>query len=53
MFELCENSVTFESSKRSVKKMAKFVVKGENGEGLINAIDLIIREKSLGSENVI
>jgi phosphoglycolate phosphatase len=53
MFELCENSVTFESSKSEVKKMAKFVVKGENGEGLINAIDLIIREKSLGSENVI
>ena len=53
MFELCENSVTFESSKATVKKMAKFVVKGENGEGLINAIDLIIREKSLGSENVI
>ncbi len=53
MFKLCENSVTFESSKSPVKKMAKFVVKGENGEGLINAIDLIIREKSLGSENVI
>jgi phosphoglycolate phosphatase len=53
MFELCENSVTFESSKIIVKKMAKFVVKGENGEGLINALDLIIREKSLGSENVI
>jgi phosphoglycolate phosphatase len=53
MFELCENSVTFESSKSIVKKMAKFVVKGENGEGLINALDLIIREKSLGSENVI
>jgi phosphoglycolate phosphatase len=53
MFELCENSVTFESSKNIVKKMAKFVVKGENGEGLINALDLIIREKSLGSENVI
>jgi phosphoglycolate phosphatase len=46
MFELCENSVTFESSKNIVKKMAKFVVKGENGEGLINALDLIIREKS-------
>jgi phosphoglycolate phosphatase len=53
MFELCENSVTFEGSKNIVKKMAKFVVKGENGEGLINALDLIIREKSLGSENVI
>jgi phosphoglycolate phosphatase len=46
MFELCRNSVTFESSKVTVKKMAKFVVKGESGEGLINAIDLIIREKS-------
>ncbi|MBA3750240.1 MAG: phosphoglycolate phosphatase [Nitrosopumilus sp.] len=47
MFDLCENSVTFESSKNEVKKMAKFVVNGENGEGLINALDLIIRKKSL------
>ncbi len=48
MFELCENSVTFENSKNRVKKMAKFVVNGENGEGFINALDLIFREKSLG-----
>ena len=48
MFELCENSVTFENSKNTVKKMAKFVVNGENGEGFINALDLIFREKSLG-----
>jgi phosphoglycolate phosphatase (TIGR01487 family) len=47
MFELCQNSVTFESSKVRVKKMAKFVVKGESGEGLINALDLIIREKTI------
>lgn len=48
MFELCENSVTFENSKNTVKKMAKFVVNGENGEGFINALDLIFREKSVG-----
>ncbi|MDQ6724071.1 MAG: HAD-IIB family hydrolase [Thermoproteota archaeon] len=48
MFELCEHSVTFESSKDTVKKMAKFIVNGENGEGFINALDLIVREKSLG-----
>jgi phosphoglycolate phosphatase (TIGR01487 family) len=47
MFDLCENSVTFESSKNEVKKTAKFIVNGENGEGLINALDLIIRKKSL------
>jgi phosphoglycolate phosphatase len=47
MFELCKNSITFERSKDTVKKMAKFVVKGESGEGLINALDLIIREKTL------
>ncbi|MER5175006.1 MAG: phosphoglycolate phosphatase [Candidatus Nitrosocosmicus sp.] len=48
MFELCENSVTFENSRNTVKKMAKFVVNGENGEGFLNALDLIFREKSLG-----
>jgi len=48
MFDMCENSVTFESSKDKVKNMAKFVVNGEEGEGLINALDLIIRKKSLG-----
>jgi phosphoglycolate phosphatase len=48
MFDMCENSVTFESSKDKVKNMAKFVVKGEQGEGLINALDLVIRKKSLG-----
>jgi phosphoglycolate phosphatase len=47
MFELCKNSVTFESSKVEVKKMAKFIVKGENGEGLINALELVIREKTI------
>jgi hypothetical protein len=41
---MCENSVTFESSKDKVKNMAKFVVNGEEGEGLINALDLIIRK---------
>jgi hydroxymethylpyrimidine pyrophosphatase-like HAD family hydrolase len=48
MFDMCENSVTFESSKDKVKDMAKFVVNGEEGEGLINALDMIIRKKSLG-----
>ncbi|MBA3978352.1 MAG: phosphoglycolate phosphatase [Nitrosopumilus sp.] len=47
MFELCENSVTFESSNVKVKKMAKYIVNGKNGEGLINALDLIIRKKSI------
>lgn len=45
MFKLCENSITFESSKHIVKENAKYIVKGENGEGLINALDLIIQEK--------
>ncbi len=47
MFDLCEHSVTFESSSSKVKKNAKYVVDGEYGEGLINAIDLIIKEKSV------
>lgn len=46
MFELCENSVTFKSSSDKVKKTAKYIVDGTSGEGLINAIDLIIREKA-------
>jgi HAD superfamily hydrolase (TIGR01484 family) len=46
MFDYCENSVTFESSSIKVKEMAKFIVNDKNGEGLINAIDLIIRKKS-------
>lgn len=46
MFELCENSVSFESSNFKVKKMAKYIVDGKNGEGLINALDLTIRKKT-------
>ncbi len=46
MFELCENSVSFESSKYKVKKMARYIVDGKNGEGLINALDLTIRKKT-------
>ncbi len=46
MFELCENSVSFESSNDKVKKMARYIVDGKNGEGLINALDLTIRKKT-------
>jgi phosphoglycolate phosphatase len=46
MFELCENSVSFESSNFNVKKMAKYIVDGKNGEGLISALDLTIRKKT-------
>lgn len=46
MFELCENSVSFESSSFKVKKMARYIVDGKNGEGLINALDLTIRKKT-------
>ncbi|MGN6613940.1 MAG: phosphoglycolate phosphatase [Candidatus Nitrosocosmicus sp.] len=46
MFMLCENSITFESSKQEVKEKAKYVVKGESGEGLINALDLIVQIKT-------
>lgn len=46
MFELCENSVSFESSNFKVKKMAKYIVDGKNAEGLINALDLTIRKKT-------
>ena len=48
MFNLCKNSITFENSNKKVKETAKFIVKGENDEGLINALDLIFKEKSLG-----
>lgn len=46
MFELCNNSITFENSTTRVKNSAKYIVSGVSGEGLINAIDLIIKEKS-------
>ena len=46
MFNLCKNSITFESSKKTVKETAKFIVKGDYGEGLINALDIILKEKS-------
>src|SRR5215210_1293402 len=47
MFELCENSISFESSNHKVKKMARYIVDGKNGEGLINALDLTIRKKNI------
>jgi len=46
MFNLCKNSITFENSKKTVKETAKFIVKGDYGEGLINALDIILKEKS-------
>ena len=46
MFNLCKNSITFESSKKTVKETAKFIVNGDDGEGLINALDIILKEKS-------
>jgi phosphoglycolate phosphatase len=46
MFNLCKNSITFENSKKTVKETAKFIVKGDDGEGLINALDIILKEKS-------
>jgi phosphoglycolate phosphatase (TIGR01487 family) len=46
LFDLCENSITFESSNYKVKKMAKFIVDSKNGEGIINALDLSIRKNS-------
>jgi phosphoglycolate phosphatase (TIGR01487 family) len=45
MFEQSKFSCTFESSSENVRKSATHLVKGMNGEGLINAIDLIMRGK--------
>lgn len=45
MFKQSKFSVTFESSEENVRRSATHVVGGTNGEGLINAIDLIMRGK--------
>jgi phosphoglycolate phosphatase len=45
MFKQSKFSVTFESSEEKVRRSATHVVGGTNGEGLINAIDLIMRGK--------
>ncbi|MDN5866726.1 MAG: phosphoglycolate phosphatase [Candidatus Nitrosocosmicus sp.] len=45
MFKQSKFSVTFESSEENVRESATHLVGGSNGEGLINAIDLIMRGK--------
>ena len=45
MFNKTKYSVTFESSNKEVRNQASHIVKGENGEGLINAIDWVIAQK--------
>ena len=45
MFEQSKYSFTFENSGVNVQKNATHLVRGTNGEGLINAIDLIMRGK--------
>jgi phosphoglycolate phosphatase len=45
MFEQSKYSFTFENSGANVRKNATHLVRGANGEGLINAIDLIMRGK--------
>jgi len=49
MFDKAKYSITFENSNQDVRSRATHVVNGENGEGLVNAIDLIV-EKKLNSE---
>lgn len=46
MFKRSRFSFTFESSEESVRKSATHLVGGTHGEGLINAIDLIMRGKA-------
>jgi len=45
MFKQSKYSFTFESSDENVRKSATHLVGGTNGEGLINAIDMIMRGK--------
>ena len=45
MFKKTDFSITFENSEPEVQNNATFTVKGSNGEGLVNAINLIIRNK--------
>jgi hydroxymethylpyrimidine pyrophosphatase-like HAD family hydrolase len=49
MFDKAKYSITFENSSQDVRRRATHIVNGENGEGLVNAIDLVI-EKKLNSE---
>ncbi len=46
MFRKSRYSITFENSDQIVKDNATHVVKGTNGNGLINAIDLVFEFKS-------
>ncbi len=46
MFNKTKYSITFESSIKEVRNNASHIVKGENGEGLINAIDWVFEQKS-------
>ena len=46
MFNKTKYSITFESSTEEVRNNASHIVKGENGEGLINAIDWVFEQKS-------
>lgn len=45
MFNKTKYSITFESSNKEVRNEATHIVKGECGEGLINAIDWVIEQK--------
>lgn len=46
MFNKSKYSVTFQDSEQDVKNNATSVVDGSNGEGLVNAINLVIGNKS-------
>lgn len=46
MFNKTKYSITFESSDETVRNKATHIVKGGNGEGLINAIDLVVEQKA-------
>jgi phosphoglycolate phosphatase (TIGR01487 family) len=46
MFNKTKYSITFESSNKEVRNEATHIVKGERGEGLVNAIDWVIEQKS-------
>jgi hydroxymethylpyrimidine pyrophosphatase-like HAD family hydrolase len=48
MFNKTKYSITFESSNKDVRNKATHIVKGERGEGLVNAIDCVIEQKCNG-----
>lgn len=48
MFDKARFSITFENSSQAVRSRATHIVDGESGEGLVNAIDLVIEKKSNG-----